>query len=115
MFVAIDFALVREAKVHGVEADQLMTNVLRPLLRPLGGVFSAHLGRNPQVCVERMTDLLKSRLDKVKCPKWGALLRAATGGNNSVDENLHIPNCPLCLRDIAQIKAKLPFYGEFSR
>ena len=107
---AIDFATIREAKMHGIEPEQLLPN----LIRPLKGDLSAHLNRNPQTCLFQMVRLLQVRYERVKCPAWSVLLHVATDRPVTQLTTSHTSHCTLCLQDVRRIRPKPSFYDEYN-
>lgn len=106
---AIDYSLVRDAKMHGVGPDELLAR----LIQPLRGVFSAHLGRHPYKCQGEMVGRLTLRMIRISCLTWKALFEMAVESRR-VDQHIHVARCPFCKRDVRQLGGKLPFYTEFS-
>lgn len=112
---SIDFSLVRDAVLHGMDARELLGILLRSMD---GGYLWAHLERAPFSCKERMIKQLEKRMRLVRrigdaCLPWRELLIWAATRPAKENVNSHVKDCPFCQRDIRQIRAKLPFLREF--
>lgn len=114
---AVDLSLIRDARMHGVAPSGL----LEQLLRPLNGQLKLHLDRHPRFCAGLMVDQLAKRmggldLARKACFTWEELLQVAASAKQDTGHfaDRHVQWCPFCQRDVRQLRAKLPYYSEFT-